>query len=131
MARGVPTTAELAGALRGFLAEEVMPSAEGRLGFMARVAANVAAAVEREVALGPRLAAEHAPRLAALGFGDDAELAAAIRAGQLDDRLEEVAAAIRPGVVARLGLWNPRYVEAEDAGQLAEASGSNTPKRGG
>jgi hypothetical protein len=121
MARGVPNAAELAEALRGFLEEEVMPGTEGRLSFMARVAANVAATLERELALGPELARAHAERLARLGFGDDDELARAIRAGELDDRLDEVIAALRPSAVGRLGLWNPRYVEPEDADGIPQS----------
>jgi len=113
--RGVPTTAELVDALRGFLEQEVMPGTEGRLSFMARVAANVAAGVERELVLGPAQARAHAERLAALGFGDDAELARAIQAGELDDRLDEAVAVIRRDVVERLSFWNPGYVEPEDA----------------
>lgn len=111
----MPTTAELAGALRGFLAEDVMPATEGRLGFTARVAANVAATVEREVALGPAQQRGHRERLRALGFDSDEELARAIREGELDDRPAEVTEVVRRDVVERLGLWNPAYVEPEDA----------------
>ena len=50
---GVPTTAELVAAVREFLSDDVMPATEGRLQFHARVAANVLAQVERELALGP------------------------------------------------------------------------------
>ena len=138
MARGVPSTAELVEALRTFLEQDVMPGTEGRLSFMARVAANVAATVEREIVLGPTMAEAHAERLAALGFGDDEELARAIRAGELDDRLDEVAQATRRSVVEKLSLWNPRYVEPDDAGFVlrmpapgGEDSDSNTPGKGG
>lgn len=111
---GVPTTVDLVVALRRFLAAEVMPATDGRLSFLARVAANVAAAVERELVDGPAVDRAHAARLRELGFDGDAELGAAIRAGDLDRRLEEVIAAIRPGVVDRVRLWNPRYLEAQD-----------------
>lgn len=137
MARGVPSTAELVDALGTFLEQDVMPGTEGRLSFMARVAANVAATVEREIVLGPAQAQGHAERLAALGFDDDEELARAIRAGELDDRLDEVVEVTRRNVVERLGLWNPRYVEPEDAGlilQMPARSGgspdSDTPGKG-
>jgi len=137
MARGVPTTAELVDALRTFLEQDVMPGTEGRLSFMARVAANVAATVERELVLGPVQAQEHAERLARLGVGDDDELARAIRAGELDDRLDEVIEVTRRNVVAKLSLWNPRYVEAEDADQILHmpardggASDSSTQDKG-
>ncbi len=137
MARGVPSTAELVDALRGFLEQDVMPGTEGRLSFMARVAANVAATVEREIVLGPLQAQGHAERLATLGFGDDDELARAIRAGELDDRLDEVVEVTRRNVVERLSLWNPRYVEPEDVDLILQmpASGggpsdSNPPDKG-
>lgn len=118
MARGVPTTAELVEALRGFLEQDVMPGTEGRLSFMARVAANVAATVERELVLGPERVRRHAERLAKLGVRDDDELARAIRAGELDDRLAEVIEIARRDVVEKLSLWNPRYVEPEDADRV-------------
>jgi hypothetical protein len=137
MARGVPRTAELVDALRAFLEQDVMPGTEGRLSFMARVAANVASTVEREIVLGPALEREHAERLAALGMRDDDGLARAIRDGELDDRLDEVAEVTRRNVVAKLGLWNPRYVEPEDADLIPEmpptAGGppdATTPRKG-
>lgn len=118
MARGVPTTAELVEALRGFLEQDVMPGTEGRLSFMARVAANVAATVERELVLGPERTRRHVERLATLGVRDDDELVQAIRAGEFDDRLDEVIEVTRRDVVEKLSLWNPRYVEPEDADRV-------------
>lgn len=132
MARGVPTTVELVEALRTFLERDVMPGTEGRLSFMARVAANVAATIERELVLGPERARLHAERLATLGMRDDDELAQAIRAGELDDRLDEVIEVARRDVVEKLSLWNPRYVEAEDADHVLRMPGrggeSSDPK---
>ncbi len=115
MARGVPTTAELAHAVREFLEREVMPGADARLRFMSRVAANVVASIERELALGGEHARAHAARLESLGVVDDAELCRAIRTGALDGRLEEVRAARRAGAVEKLRIANPRYLTAEDA----------------
>ena len=115
MAHGVPTTAELAQAVREFLEGEVMSATDGRLRFLARVAANVAAQIERELVLGPELAIAHAARLADLGFGDDHELCAAIRNGSLDDRMDDVRAAVRASVVDKLRVANPRHLRAEDA----------------
>jgi hypothetical protein len=111
---GVPSARELAAALREFLASEVMPATEGRTSFMARVACNVAAQIERELELGPRLAGEHRARLAALGVGDDAALADAIRAGDLDDRLEQVIAVLRATTADRLRIANPRHLVEAD-----------------
>jgi hypothetical protein len=114
VARGVPTAAELTRAVREFLEDEVMPATDARLRFLTRVAANALAQVERELDLGPGQAKAHADRLAALGVADDAALARAIRDGSLDDRLDEVVAATRAGVIDRLRIANPRHLRPED-----------------
>jgi hypothetical protein len=114
MPRGVPTAAELARAVQEFLADEVMPATEGRLRFMARVAANVAAQIERELLLWPELAQSRAARLAQLGVRDEVELCAAIRAGSLDDRIDEVRSVVRAEVVGKLRVANPRHLLPED-----------------
>lgn len=108
---GSPTSAELIEAVREWLERDVMPATDGRLKFHARVAANVLKTVERELAVGADQEDEHRRRLASLGVADDLELAAAIRDGALDDRLDEVRAVIRADVDARLAVANPKYVE--------------------
>lgn len=113
--RGIPSAAELVAAVREFLRADVMESTTGAVRFNARVAANVLAIVERELALAEPSAAAHHARLAALGVGDDAELAAAIRAGRFDDRLPEVVAALRDSTRERLAIDNPRHLTADDA----------------
>ena len=55
------------------------------------------------------MAAAHRERLAGLGFADDAALAAAIHAGDLDDRLDEVTAAVRASVLDKLAVANPDH----------------------
>ena len=78
MTHGVPSSAELVGAVREFLEQEVMPATEGRLSFHARVAANVLAIVARELEAGEppagaTLADQVAARLAVSNpryFGD-------------------------------------------------------------
>ncbi|MGH9112262.1 MAG: DUF6285 domain-containing protein, partial [Acidimicrobiales bacterium] len=55
------------------------------------------------------LAAAHAERLAALGLSSEAELAAAIRSGRLDDRWDDVAAAVRATVADKLAVASPDY----------------------
>ncbi|MEZ5258335.1 MAG: DUF6285 domain-containing protein [Ilumatobacteraceae bacterium] len=65
--------------------------------------------VERELELGPDQAAAHAARLAQLGVADDAELAAAIRDGRLDDRIDEVRALVKASVDDKLAVANPKY----------------------
>lgn len=115
MPRGVPTSAELAHAVKEFLEHEVMPQADPRLRFMARIAANVVGSIERELTLGDDHARAHAARLHALGVADDAELSRQIRDGKLDNRLEEVRAALRATTVEKLRIANPRYLRPEDA----------------
>jgi hypothetical protein len=105
-----PSIAELVEAVREWLERDVMPATEGRLRFHARVAVNVLSIVERELALGPAQTAAHAERLAALGFADDAALAAAIRSGELDDRLGEVREAVWASVRDKLAVANPDYL---------------------
>jgi hypothetical protein len=114
MPHGVPTTGELAQAVREFLEHEAMPALDGRLRFLARVSANVMAQIEREQALGPQHARAHAQRLAPLGVADDAALSRAIRDGSLDDRMDEVVAATRARVVDKLRVANPRHLRPED-----------------
>ena len=104
-----PSAAQLVEAVREFLEGDVMEATEGRVRFHARVAARVLAMVERELTLGTEQAAAHAERLAALGFADDAELAAAIRGGDLDDRYAEVKAAVTASVRDKLAVANPDY----------------------
>ena len=43
---------------------------------------------------------------------DEAELAAAIRAGALDDRYDEVVGFVRQTVRAKLEVANPKYLES-------------------
>jgi hypothetical protein len=104
-----PTAAQLIESVREWLEREVLPATEGRLQFHARVAVNVLAMVERELQLGPEQAESHAARLAQLGVADDAELAAAIRRGALDDRYDEVRALVAASVADKLAVANPTY----------------------
>ncbi|MEV4305481.1 DUF6285 domain-containing protein [Nonomuraea sp. NPDC049624] len=106
----VPTAAQLVAAVRGFLRDDVLPAVEGRVRFHTRVAINVLAMVEREIELGPDQAAEHAARLAALGVADDAELAAAVRAGRFDGD-DAVTAALVQAVRAKLEVADPGYLQ--------------------
>ncbi|MEA2167905.1 MAG: hypothetical protein QOF76_1205 [Solirubrobacteraceae bacterium] len=112
--KGVPSDGELLAAVREFLQQEVMPATDGRRQFLTRVAMNVLAQVERELELGPECARRHAERLQALGVADDAALVGAIRDGTLEDRTDDVVAAIRAGVVDRLRIANPRWLLPED-----------------
>ncbi len=104
-----PTAAQLVEAVREFLEGDVMATAEGRVRFHARVAGRVLAQVERELAVGSGPARAHAARLASLGCASDADLAAAIRSGALDDRTGEATTVVRAAVDAKLAVANPTY----------------------
>jgi aminoglycoside phosphotransferase (APT) family kinase protein len=96
-----PTTHELLDATREWLAGLELT---GRDRFLARVADRALATVDREVALGPVLAARHRARLRSVGYANDAELAAGIRDG--DDR-KEVVDVVRESVVDKLRVADP------------------------
>ncbi len=108
----MPSAAELVEAVREWLERDVLTGTEGRLQFHTRVAINVLAMVERELTMGPQQAADHEARLGALGVADDAELAARIRAGEMDDQAEAVRAAVWASVSDKLAVANPKYLSA-------------------
>ena len=76
---------------------------------MARNALGIA---ERELRLGPALAAAHAARLAGLGLADDAALAAALRSGALDAEWESIAPVLAASARDQLLVANPSYLPA-------------------
>jgi aminoglycoside phosphotransferase (APT) family kinase protein len=104
-----PSVVELLDAVREFLVSDVMSGTDGRLRFHARVAANVVGMVGRQLVLGPGQDAAYAVLLSRLGVADDGELAAAIRTGALDGRADEVRAAVRAAVAAKLEVAHPGY----------------------
>jgi hypothetical protein len=116
-----PNAAELVAAVREFLERDVMTATEGRVQFHARVAVNALGMVERELILGPALiGAERARAAALLGHDGDArtlerEIAARIRDGSLDDRLDAVYAHVRATVREKLLVANPSYL-GDDGG---------------
>jgi hypothetical protein len=99
---GRPTAAELVAAVAEFLETDVRDGTTGAVNFHARVAANVLRTIEREL-----LDDTAAPDL--LGFDDERALAAAIRAGDLDDRGAEITSALRELVLLRLAVSHPGY----------------------
>jgi hypothetical protein len=103
-----PTAAELVAAVAEFLESDVRDATSGQVNFHARVAANVLRIVERELASEFDASAPRAA-LAALDFADEAAMAAAIRAGDLDDRGDEVSACLRSLVLHRLAVAHPGY----------------------
>ena len=106
---GLPTAVLLAEAVREYLERDVMTSTSGRVQFHARVAANVLATLERELAEGPAAVASLRADHSLLGVADEADLASAIRFGLLDERRSEVVAAVRRAVTARLRIANPKH----------------------
>jgi aminoglycoside phosphotransferase (APT) family kinase protein len=108
--QGRPAATDLVVAVAEFLRAELMPATEGRLNFLARVAANVLDGVTRELVLGPELQRRHTARLAALGRSDQAGLAAAIRSGEIDADDPALLATVRAAVTDRLAVANPRYL---------------------
>jgi hypothetical protein len=104
MAQDRPTAAELAQAIREFLERDVMAATEGRVQFHTRVAINALGMLERELSSGPYVEAWERDHDAAR------ELAVQIRAGALDDRLDEVRAELRTEVREKLLVANPRYL---------------------
>ena len=108
----VPSTAELVEAVREWLQRDVLEATEGRLQYHTRVAINVLSIVERELVLGATQEIAHLDRLRTLGVADDAALAAAIRSGELDDRLSEVRALVWESVRDKLAVANPKYLRS-------------------
>ncbi|WP_025735663.1 DUF6285 domain-containing protein [Mycobacterium genavense] len=106
-AYGRPLAAELVAAVAEFLETDVREATSGQVNFHARVAANALRIVERELL--DESEAESRATLAGLGFGDEEQLAAAIRAGELDERAGEVLAVLRILVRNRLAVAHPRY----------------------
>ena len=112
---GRPTAAELVAAVADFLDNDVRSATApdgrladaGQVNFHARVAANALRIVERE--LTDNSAAAVTGRLAEFGFADEAQLAAAIRAGELDDRAADLLPVLRMLVRHRLAVAHPGY----------------------
>ena len=114
---GRPTAAELVAAVADFLDSDVRAALRpdgrladaGQVAFHARVAANVLRTVERELL--DATAGEVTAALSELGFADETQLAAAIRAGELDGRAGEVLPCLRTLVRHRLTIAHPGYDE--------------------
>ena len=106
---GRPTAAELVSAVADFLDSEVRDACSGSVGFHVRVAVNVLRTVQRE--LSDENAAPVRDALAELGFTDEAALAEAIRAGQMDERGDDVVAVLQLLVRHRLSVDHPGYAQ--------------------
>jgi hypothetical protein len=106
-AHGRPTAAELIAAVADFLETDVRDSTSGQVNFHSRVAANALRMVERELLADPDDGVADA--LAAAGYRDEAQLAAAIRAGEVDGAGQPVQSALRALVGRRLAAAHPGY----------------------
>jgi Domain of unknown function (DUF6285) len=107
-----PSAGELIESVREWLERDVLAATDGRLQYHTRVAINALSIVERELMLGPSHDAAHQQRLEMLGVADDAELAAAIRSGALDDRIDEVRTLVWQSVRDKLAVANPKYLSS-------------------
>jgi len=104
---GRPTAAELVAAVAEFLEGEVRSATVGAVNFHALVAANALRIVERELL--DKTSARPPEALAALGYADEDELAAAIRTGTFDGRDADLLPCLRALVSHRLALAHPGY----------------------
>jgi Domain of unknown function (DUF6285) len=108
-AHGRPTAAELIVAVAEFLETDVRESTAGQVSFHSRVAANALRMVERELLADTEAPDGVAGALARVGCVDEAQLAAAIRAGELDGGNDHVQSALRALVGRRLAAAHPGY----------------------
>jgi hypothetical protein len=106
-AYGRPLAAELVAAVAEFLETDIRAATTGQVNFHARVAANALRIVERELL--DESETDSRAVLAGLGFPDEEQLAAAIRAGELDERAGDVLAGLRTLVRNRLAVAHPGY----------------------
>lgn len=105
-----PTVIELLGAVREFLTGPVMAETSGSTRFHARVAANVLAIVERQLAADPEAIDDFHAALSELGVADAAGLVDGIRDGTLADDAR-VHALLTASVEAKLRVDNPTLIE--------------------
>lgn len=115
MPQDPPSAPELLEAVREWLAEAVLPQAEGGLAFHTRVAMHTLSIVERELTEGSELAEAEHKRLRQLLDADgeldalNRALCVAIRDGSLDARRDEVVKHLRITAAEKLQVANPRY----------------------
>ena len=106
-----PDAGELLDAAIAFLTDVLAPAVPAEHAFHLRVALNALGMVRRELEAGGDDEAAHRSRLGALGYADDAELAVALRAGEVPAELmPAVRACLLADAEARLRVANPRFV---------------------
>lgn len=104
---GRPTAAELVAAVANFLETQIHTS-ERNAADEVSAAAYALRLVEREL-LDTSVDADSRAALDNLGCADEAQLAEAIRNGQLDDRADDVTTCLRALVNNRLAVAHPGY----------------------
>lgn len=122
-----PTAAELLQAARDFCERDLLPELTGRRRFHTRVLINVLSILEREwEGEADALRAEWRRLDALLGEAEtrddvagavrerNKELSAKIRAGELDDRWDEMLSLLRETVAEKLAIANPRYAGSSE-----------------
>jgi hypothetical protein len=102
-----PDGPELLAAVAQYLFEDLLPEVPREQRFAVRVAANSCAIAAREWEADIGRPDRSAQR----------ELAAAIRAGEWDDRLPEAAARLREEVAAKLAVAHPGWTDVADDGR--------------
>ncbi len=112
-----PDAAQLIDAVTALLRDDLMPRMTGADRWNLRIATNALALASREIANGPRVISDHNARLADLGFENDRDLCAAIRAGETDRRLSEIIDAVERSVEDSLRIANPEYSTPRSAPQ--------------
>ena len=110
----LPDAQELLMTVRGYLADDLGPRAEGRDRWLLRIAANALSIAAREMRSSATDRAAHAVRLAAFGVESESQLAEAIRNGAFDDRRGELTEALWATTLDKLAVANPSY--REDSG---------------
>lgn len=109
-ARLRPTSTDLLAVVATFLESQILPAVSDRYGNAeVRAAVDALRVVQRDLLGDSPTAAVARNALAGLGFSDEAQLAAAIRDGKLDDRTEDVATCLRALVNDRLAVDHPGY----------------------
>ena len=110
-----PSILELVEAVRDFLETKAMPQLEGRAAFHARVSANALGIVERQLALGPKQAADEIERLKKLLGRDDTldelnrALCSAIREGEIGLESPGLADHLWETTLAKVAVDQPKY----------------------
>lgn len=141
-----PEAHELAAAVAEFLGAQVRPAVPDELRFPVLVAANTCAILAREAESAVTAPTDEIRRLSILlddaggvggaeagekGEGSTpgrrawelrSRLAARIRAGELDDRWDEIVGALRDSVRAKLAVAHPGYDDFADDGRGTSAT---------